>query len=120
MGPSLLLHRKYRKKGADGNMEAKAANVLPTWPDYGESPTRYGVCSLHPQIALTRDELEVLAMMARDLTREEMAVEMEVSTGLIRNYYHAIFLKLGVSGRGDAVCSAVKMGILAATDEEEL
>lgn len=54
----------------------------------------------------------MLNAMARSCTREEMAVELELSIPNLQLFYHLIFLKLGVDGRMDALSAAEKLSLL--------
>lgn len=57
-------------------------------------------------------ELEVLQLMARGLSNQEIAEQMFVSLNTIKTHTSNIFLKLDVKRRTQAVDQARKMGII--------
>lgn len=61
---------------------------------------------------LTNREYEVLGLLQRGLTNKEIAIEMRLSTGTVRNYASSIYNKLGVRNRIEAVTRAVELGLL--------
>ncbi len=64
---------------------------------------------------LTGRELEVLKLLGRGLTNTEIAAQLYLSEGTIRNYVSAVLAKLGVSDRTQAAVLAVRHGL--ATDD---
>jgi len=64
-------------------------------------------------------ENEVLQLMARGLSNSDIARQLYLSEGTIRNYTSSIFSKLGVSDRTQAVIAALRYGLvnLKALDE---
>jgi len=64
-------------------------------------------------------ENEVLQLMARGLSNSDIARQLYLSEGTIRNYTSTIFSKLGVSDRTQAVIAALRYGLvnLKALDE---
>jgi LuxR family maltose regulon positive regulatory protein len=65
-----------------------------------------------PEVALTRAELAVLRLLPADLTAREMAARRFVSLNTMRAHIRAIYRKLGVSSRRDAVAKADALGLL--------
>lgn len=63
---------------------------------------------------LTARELEVLALLARRFTNDEIARELVVSLPTVKSHVAHIYAKLGVSGRKEAVACAARLGILSA------
>ena len=57
---------------------------------------------------LTSQEMNILRVASKGSTTKKMAVELHLSEGTIRNYLSAIFSKLGVSNRIEAVNFARK------------
>lgn len=74
---------------------------------------------------LTPQELAVLALVADGLTNRQIAAELFLGEGTVRNYVSSILSKLGVSNRAEAAAYAVKHNISelvspnAAQDESE-
>ncbi|MCL4296784.1 MAG: response regulator transcription factor [Anaerolineae bacterium] len=75
------------------------------------SPT---IPSLDLPEALTLREQEVLRLLAQGLSNPEIAGQLHLSPGTVRNYVSEIFTKLGVSDRAQAAIAAVKLGLLGA------
>ena len=72
-----------------------------------------------PGVALGRDysrswaELTVLRLMTEDLSIREMGARLYVSENTVRTHRSAVYRKLGVHSRVDAVARATALGILA-------
>jgi DNA-binding NarL/FixJ family response regulator len=60
---------------------------------------------------LTDRETEVLHWMARGLTNPQIAQQLHLSEGTVRNHVSAILTKLGVSDRTQAVILAIQHGL---------
>jgi len=60
---------------------------------------------------LTNREEEVLRLMARGLTNSEIAKQIFLSEGTVRNHVSSIFSKLSVTDRTQAVIIAIKHGL---------
>lgn len=63
-------------------------------------------------IALNEREKEILQLLVRGLTNADIARQVYLSEGTVRNYTSAIFSKLGVSDRTQAVIVALKYGLV--------
>ena len=57
---------------------------------------------------LTAQERQVLALIAGGKTNREIATELFLSEGTVRNYVSSILSKLGVSNRAEAAAYAIK------------
>lgn len=66
----------------------------------------------HESVLLTEREREVLALLASDLTREQIAEELFVSVNTIKSQMSSIFRKLDVGTRLDAVLHAERFRLL--------
>lgn len=60
---------------------------------------------------LTEREVDVLRLMARGLNNSDIALQMHLSEGTVRNHVSAIFTKLEVSDRTQAVIIALRHGL---------
>lgn len=60
---------------------------------------------------LTSREEDVLRLMARGLSNSEIAAQLYLSEGTVRNHVSAIFTKLDVSDRTQAVIIAIRHGL---------
>jgi LuxR family maltose regulon positive regulatory protein len=65
-----------------------------------------------PYWELSERELEVLRLLPSSLSQREMAAALYVSFNTIRTHVSAIFRKLGVSSRAEAVTRARELGLL--------
>lgn len=63
-------------------------------------------------ISLSERELEVLELLAVGLSNADIAQRLYLSEGTVRNYASAIFTKLGVSDRTQAVIAALRYGLV--------
>ena len=63
-------------------------------------------------IQLSERETDVMQLMARGLTNADIARELYLSEGTVRNYTSAIFTKLGVNDRTQAVIAALRYGLV--------
>jgi LuxR family maltose regulon positive regulatory protein len=61
---------------------------------------------------LTRRELEVLALLAQGLSNKEIAVQLVITPGTVKQHTHNIYQKLNVKTRWQAVTEAEALGIL--------
>jgi LuxR family maltose regulon positive regulatory protein len=61
-------------------------------------------------------ELEVLLLLATDLTAREIAAQLYLSANTVRSHTRALYRKLGVHTRSDAVARATELGLLAQTE----
>jgi len=57
---------------------------------------------------LTSQEKQVLLLIAEGRTNREIATELFLSEGTVRNYVSSILSKLGVSNRAEAAAYAIK------------
>jgi LuxR family transcriptional regulator, maltose regulon positive regulatory protein len=61
---------------------------------------------------LTVREMEILKLLANDLSNQEIAQKLVLSTGTIKTHAHHIYAKLGVSTRAQAVKRAINLDLL--------
>jgi LuxR family maltose regulon positive regulatory protein len=62
---------------------------------------------------LTDRELEVLELLSQRLTNQEIAEQLVIASGTVRQHTHNIYQKLNVKGRRQAVAIATELGILS-------
>lgn len=65
---------------------------------------------------LTARELEMLRLVARGVSNKDIAQRLNLSLNSVKSYLTAIFLKLNVSSRTEAVVASFKAGILNQED----
>lgn len=64
-----------------------------------------------PQPRLTAREQEVLGLMAGGISNDEIAGELSLTIGTVKNHVSNIYLKLGVRSRAEAVAWAWQHGL---------
>ena len=64
------------------------------------------------QISLTFRELDVIKLIARGSLNKEIADRLAVTEGTVKSHTSALFSKLGVSNRTEAVREAVRRGLV--------
>ena len=62
---------------------------------------------------LTRQERNVLALVARGKRNAEIAQELYVSVNTVESHLYHVFQKIGVSSRTEAALYALQSGLLA-------
>ncbi len=60
---------------------------------------------------LTRREVDVLRFLARGLNNADIAAQLHLSEGTVRNHVSAIFAKLNISDRTQAAIMAIRHGL---------
>ena len=60
---------------------------------------------------LTGREVDVLRLLARGFTNAEIAAQLHLSEGTVRNHVSAIFAKMDVSDRTQAAVIAIQHGL---------
>jgi DNA-binding NarL/FixJ family response regulator len=68
--------------------------------------------ALAPESALSQREQDVLRLLVAGRTNGEIAQQLALSEGTVRNYMTAIFAKLGVADRTQAVIVALRRGLV--------
>jgi DNA-binding CsgD family transcriptional regulator len=71
----------------------------------------------HPA-GLTSKEVAVLALLAAGLRNKEIALRLSRSARTIDHHLEAIFAKLGVATRAEAVSAAYRLGVMAADADQ--
>jgi two-component system, NarL family, response regulator LiaR len=68
-------------------------------------------------VALTKTEIRVLVFLGSGLSNKEIAAKMECSVKTIKNHLNAVFQKLEVSNRTEAVVKGIEMGLISPQNE---
>ena len=103
-----LLMRLYNQEPNEEEPAGHAATVAAGRPLEEEEQER----SFLPE-TLTPRELEVLRLVARGQTNEQIAENLFISTSTVKNHMHHIIAKLGVSDRLQAAALAIKHGLMS-------
>ena len=61
--------------------------------------------------ALTQRQTEVLRLLIKGFANRQIAQQLEISEDTVKQHAHAVFEKLGVSSRTEAVAAAGRLGI---------
>ena len=67
-------------------------------------------------VALTKTEIRVLVLLGSGKSNKEIAGKMACSVKTIKNHLNAIFQKLEVSNRTEAVVKGIEMGLISPED----
>jgi DNA-binding NarL/FixJ family response regulator len=67
-------------------------------------------------VALTKTEIRALVYLGTGLSNKEIAAKMDCSVKTIKNHLNAIFQKLEVSNRTEAVVKGIEMGLISPED----
>ena len=82
--------------------------IAPADPALADGP----VGSANSREVLTRKELEVLARLAEGRSNREIADALFVTPATVKSHLAHIYVKLGVTGRQEAMARAVALGLL--------
>jgi LuxR family maltose regulon positive regulatory protein len=88
--------------------DAYIKEVLEACGQYMESLKR----STQSAVSLSARELEILALAAEGLKRDEIAGKLYVTAGTVQTHLHNVYLKLEVNGRTAAIKKAQKLKLL--------
>ena len=64
-------------------------------------------------VALTKTEIRVLVLLGSGKSNKEIAAKMDCSVKTIKNHLNAVFQKLEVSNRTEAVVKGIEMGLIS-------
>lgn len=64
-------------------------------------------------VALTKTEIRVLVLLGVGLSNKEIAAKMDCSVKTIKNHLNAVFQKLEVSNRTEAVVKGIETGLIS-------
>ena len=64
-------------------------------------------------VALTKTEIRVLVFLGSGMANKEIAAKMECSVKTIKNHLNAVFQKLEVGNRTEAVVKGIEMGLIS-------
>lgn len=106
MAPRLLLEciRKV-SSGAQWLEKASIGRVVEKMLKREEATQEVGTI-------LTRREHEILQLIVRNLTNEEIAKRLFIAPGTVKIHVHSVYKKLGVSGRAELTRYAREKGLI--------
>jgi LuxR family transcriptional regulator, maltose regulon positive regulatory protein len=89
------------------------AAILRGWLDEAWSEIDdLGVSALNGACSLTMAELRILRFLPTHLSFREIGARLHVSTNTVKSQAHAIYAKLGVASRSEAVAQASALGLI--------
>jgi DNA-binding CsgD family transcriptional regulator len=74
-----------------------------------------GDAMVHVGAVLTRREIEVVRLLARGLTYDEIAAQLGVSVNTVATHIKKLYLKLNVHSAAAAVMRAVELRLIGRT-----
>ncbi len=102
---------KYVGKLLAALRKERSAGVLPDAPENRTDATDAGYGG-NVMDALSKRELEVLALLAQRLSNKEIAQKLFISPGTVKQHLNKIFQKLNVATRREAAAKSSTLGIL--------
>jgi DNA-binding NarL/FixJ family response regulator len=70
----------------------------------------------NPKVTLTSREMQILRGVAKGHTTKRLAKDLGLAAPSVETHLHNIFKKLDASNRGEAVSSALKLGLITLSD----
>jgi DNA-binding NarL/FixJ family response regulator len=103
-----------RAAGASGfiSKESDAREVVAAVRAVGRGMTRFALKTEQPEPLLSEREREVLELIAAGSTNREIAEQLYLSPYTVKEHSSALYRKLGVRNRAEAVLRAQRIGLL--------
>ena len=95
-----IMGQTYVDPSVAGKMLAMAAGTMPR-------PVESSTPDIRPR------ERQILLLIARGLSNADIAAELYLSEGTVRNYASALFNRIGVQDRTQAAIAALRYGIIS-------
>ena len=100
-----LLYRLQNQDVAQGYI----SQILDAFP--GTETSELSVSRVNLVEPLTEREMEILGLLAQQLSNKEIAAQLVISKGTVKQHTHNIYRKLNVNTRWQAVTKATELGI---------
>jgi DNA-binding NarL/FixJ family response regulator len=98
-----LMGQSFIDPSVAGKVLAMAAGTIPR-------PMASSAPDIRPR------EKQILILIARGLSNSDIAAELYLSEGTVRNYASALFTRIGVTDRTQAAIAALRYGIISLED----
>lgn len=116
LGARAVLPRTATAEAIEAAIAAAVAGLVVVPPDLAPAATGRAAAPLGAttsvQQTLTPREVEVLQLLAGGLGNKVAAARLGISEHTVKTHVAALYAKLGVSSRGEAVAAGVRLGIL--------
>lgn len=116
LGARAVLPRTATAEAIEAAVAAALAGLVVLPPDLAAASTLRTVAApttpTGSQQPLTPREVEVLQLLAAGLGNKVAAARLGISEHTVKTHVAALYAKLGVSSRGEAVAAGVRLGIL--------
>lgn len=112
-GARAVLPRTASADAIAAAVEAAAAGLLVLPPDaLAEVPQGTAARAQAPPEALSAREAQILALLAEGLVNKQIAARLGISRHTVKTHLAALFHKLGVSTRAEAVAAGARAGVI--------
>jgi len=112
-GVRAVLSRTASAEAIGAAVEAAAAGLVVLPPDaLAEVPQGTAARSVAPLEALSTREAQILALLAEGLVNKQIAARLGISRHTVKTHLAALFHKLGVSTRAEAVAAGARAGVI--------
>jgi DNA-binding NarL/FixJ family response regulator len=112
-GARAVLPRTASADAIIAAVEAAAAGLLVLPSDaLAEVPQGTAARTAAPPEALTAREAQILALLAEGLVNKQIAARLGISRHTVKTHLGALFHKLGVSTRAEAVAAGARAGVI--------
>ena len=105
--PMADLLGRLRRQETTGEMATYIERILSAYPHGIESPDQSGL--IEP---ITERELQILRLLATELSAQEIADEFVVSVATVRAHVRSIYSKLDAHSRHEAIQQARDLGLI--------
>ena len=112
-GVRAVLSRTASAEAIAAAVEAAAAGLVVLPPDaLAEVPQGTAARSVAPPEPLSAREAQILALLAEGLVNKQIAARLGISRHTVKTHLAALFHKLGVSTRAEAVAAGARAGVI--------
>jgi len=112
-GVRAVLSRTASADAIAAAVEAAAAGLVVLPPDaLAEVPQGTAARSAAPPEPLSAREAQILALLAEGLVNKQIATRLGISRHTVKTHLAALFHKLGVSTRAEAVAAGARAGVI--------
>ena len=112
-GVRAVLPRTASAEAIAAAVEAAAAGLVVLPPDaLAEAPQSTAARSAAPPEPLSTREAQILALLAEGLVNKQIAARLGISRHTVKTHLTALFHKLGVSTRAEAVAAGARAGVI--------